>query len=383
MRILAARAISAMAQPRHESFWLGTPDGPLQLSWKAVLHEEGPSQQPVLAWELRRVIMNFPTAAQDTNKFLRIHRATWESYLEAANLSWEDAILPSRNAWRARHPGVEMPPWLMDEFQITNIALLNILFCMVTKSRKQDSRANAFKILGSLLKKTCPDLGDEADPLVPSRISLLCEFKAQEVPSWSEDSLICKHLTTAFSMGLANGHDHGHAQTRLERYIVQYLSHFVAQSSRCPAASKYYEEQLLKVATAVGDSIQQMERHGASAARDLVLYGESKKRRLDEDYKVELLQTAMENKRAKTPMAIARASGGIAVATIATWVGPYMGKIRAAIFMAFKGAQSVAVAFDAGRVGSPKEETLLLVAMNVETRQAAWLAPQALRHDRI
>ena len=82
-------------------------------------------------------------------------------------------------------------------------------------------------------------------------------------------------------------------------------------------------------------------------------------------------------------MAIARASGGIAVATIATWVGPYMGKIRAAIFMAFTGAQSVAVAFDAGRVGSPKEETLLLVAMNVETRQAAWLAPQALRHDRI
>ena len=136
------------------------------------------------------------------------------------------------------------------------------------------------------------------------------------------------------------------------------------------------------MATAVGDSIQQMERHGASAARDLVLYGESKKRRLDEDYKVELLQTAMENKRAKTPMAIARASGGISVATIATWVGPFMGKIRAAIFMAFKGAQSVAVAFDAGRVGSPKEETLLLAAMNVETRQAAWLAPQALRCDK-
>ena len=206
-----------MAQPRHESFWLTTPDGPLQLSWKAVLHEVGPNQQPVLAWELRRIITNFATAAQDTNKFLRIHRPTWESYLEAANLSWEDAILPSRTAWRARHPGVEVPACLMDEFQIKNIALLNILFCMVTKSRKQGSRANAFKILCSLLKKTCPGLGDEADPLVPSRILMLCEFKGQEVPSWSEDNLICKHVTTAYMMGMADGHDHGHAQTCLER----------------------------------------------------------------------------------------------------------------------------------------------------------------------
>jgi hypothetical protein len=56
-----------------------------------------------------------------------------------------------------------------------------------------------------------------------------------------------------------------------------------------------------------------------------------------------------------------------------------MANYRATVFLSSHGVQSLGVCFDAGRFGSPKEETLVLAAVVVEKNLAFWLAPQVLR----
>ena len=159
--------------------------------------------------------------------------------------------------------------------------------------------------------------------------------------------------------------------------LARCLSGAAAEADRCPAACAWFDVHLTKLAQCIDLKVPDVAHTRAQDAHGVVLHGAAKRRRLDENYKAELVDLAMVAKQAKTPMAVARASGNLPSSTVASWIPKYMDQMRAAMMMAFRNAQSMALAFDAGRVGSPKEETLLLVACNVHKGLAGWLAPQA------
>ncbi len=59
------------------------------------------------------------------------------------------------------------------------------------------------------------------------------------------------------------------------------------------------------------------------------------------------------------------------------WVGDHMGSVRAASLLSFNDVQHLGLAYDAGRLGQRKDETLFIAAKDCETSVVGWLASQA------
>ena len=181
---------------------------------------------------------------------------------------------------------------------------------------------------------------------------------------------MCKHLK--YELGQLLNRE---GLALLER-VVRILEVCLTQAVECHAAGQWYRRLLGKIEYFIDENVPLHAVGDPLQASNVVLEGDSKKRRLDQDLREAIVQSAMEAKRARTPMAFARASGIVAPTTVATWIPKHMSNLRAAMFMSFAGCQNISLAFDAGRIGSPKEETLLVAACVVEKNLAQWLAPQ-------
>ncbi len=113
------------------------------------------------------------------------------------------------------------------------------------------------------------------------------------------------------------------------------------------------------------------------AVTDLLHSISAAKRRIDEHFKSAVCHDAMAEKRAKTVTAFAQAHGDtVNTKSAFSWVGHHMSKYRCATLMSFNGARALSTAFDASRLGSPKEETLCIAVLDVDRQLGCWVPPQ-------
>ena len=87
------------------------------------------------------------------------------------------------------------------------------------------------------------------------------------------------------------------------------------------------------------------------------------------------MHRALHDERAKTIGAMARARDEQGDTHAERWLYDVAKSYRAAMMMELDGAQNIAVAYDASRLGSPLEETLMTVVIDVDTSRAGWLLP--------
>jgi hypothetical protein len=300
------------------------------------------------------------------NKYLKDNRATWEEKFEVAALTWDEAIWPSVTAFRSKNPGQAVPCHLRDEYQITTKALLVMLFRKAARAHRKADKDNAMQILDTLLTRCSwpPDSMKDFNPGLVD-VDAVCPLAPDAV-----ECGLCEHMQKGFADALAEDSD-------LLALLIRCLDLCFSSSARCPVASEWYKHVLSMVASFIDEQAPECCEEDALRASHVVIEGNARKRRLDQDLRHAIVQSAMQSKRAKTPMAFVRATGMVAPTTAATWIPKHMGNIRAALFLSFKGCQHLALAFDAGRIGSPKEETLTVAALIVEQNKAQWLAPQA------
>lgn len=101
-----------------------------------------------------------------------------------------------------------------------------------------------------------------------------------------------------------------------------------------------------------------------------------KRRRVDKDLQSAIIHSAMQEGRARTPGALARASHSLNEKTVVSWVPRHMSVYAHALRLALEKAPDIAVAYDASRVGQPKKDILSVAVVNVQTNFAGWLPPQ-------
>eukprot|EP00972_Heterocapsa_arctica_P115191 16446485-Heterocapsa_arctica.AAC.1 len=293
------------------------------------------------------------TKQKRCDKFLRSHRAFWEELLEPVQATWDEVVWPSVTSFRAKAPGQAVPAWLRDEYQIKTKGLLTVLFGTMARGRTKDIKDNARDILLSLLQCVSPTpLADFSPSLVPPDLQSLC-------PEAPENGALCQHLHEKLAGALALDDKTEH------EVFLQCMGIVSSMALMCPASSAFYKHQVNKLVVFVDEQIV-LHGHGdALHAEHVVLQGPITNRRVDQDLRLAIVQTAMETKKAKTPMALARAGacGNLVSSTVAGWIPKHMAHVRASLFLSFKNAQHVSIAFDAGRIGSPKEETLTIVAL--------------------
>lgn len=103
-----------------------------------------------------------------------------------------------------------------------------------------------------------------------------------------------------------------------------------------------------------------------------------KTRRVDADFKRAVLAAALGQHRGRTPQGLVRARGQGAESSVAYWVAASMARLNVAQRLAFKDPAAIGLAFDAGRVGQPKADSLVIAACLPASGLGTWLPLQAL-----
>lgn len=325
----------------------------------------GDPANTVLLWELRRFLDIVWERSVEVHHFLRKFRDEFVEDLGLAGLCPDDEIMLSAKAWRARSSDPP-PPHLQEEYQISSEGLVCLLARWSSARRLAKHRSACASTLQSLMASCLTD-GRATEVLTACpAIELL-----QQCDCFDESRRGCAHFVGVYDAV----NRHGQAPQMLVAELVALL----AQHAGCCAAIKAWLAVLLPfMCHRFVDRVTSEFEDDPLQARPDSLCTNSRKRRIDSDLKTAVVMDAMAKRRAMTPGAYATATGEYARSTAATWQPVLMGQYRAACFSELGGGDIYAVAFDASRLGQPKEETLMLALSLPLQGRAGWLPPQVI-----
>lgn len=147
-----------------------------------------------------------------------------------------------------------------------------------------------------------------------------------------------------------------------------------AHQEACPNCSSWFQKLVAPVARAIGERVLVV---GGDNPLEVPEASAGKKRRIDQDFRAAIMESAKDF-GASTPQAFARSQGQVADSTMETWFPRWLGGMRSAQLLTFAQSRgAVSVAFDAGRFGCPKEDTLVLAVCLSGSGVGTWLPPQA------
>lgn len=110
---------------------------------------------------------------------------------------------------------------------------------------------------------------------------------------------------------------------------------------------------------------------------DPLATGSRKRRRVDGDYKVAVAMDAVRDKKAATAGAYVTATSECSRPTANSWTPIIAGQYRVATMMSFQDTAIATIAFDASRVGQPKEDTVTYAFGDCCRFVGGWLPVQA------
>jgi hypothetical protein len=336
--------------------------------WKAWERDEGNDEKTVL-WEFRRLLdcthESFPRGC---GQWLRKHEERVEKYLDVVGLDTETAFVPNVSSFVARD--LPVPAHAKAEYQISSQGLVAILISFMTERTKPAHREAAAAVFRSLLWSCATEeqvlaLGVGEVPLGDDDVDMV------QCPMREHDDDHCFHWET---LRVSTNREGDH---RIN-YVHAVLA-FREKAHECPCMTRALVKQMQKLADLFSERISEI--GGVNPLEypmnDLIIAGPKKKRRIDHDVQAAIVHNALQEGRARTPGQLARAYPELNESTVKSWVPRHMGCYKYALSSHFKSSSSITIAFDAGRFGSPKEETVTFAVTDNKTGCAGWLPPQA------
>lgn len=339
---------------------------PTQKCWIHEARRDGGGAEEVALWELRRLLDEAYGHNVEVHQFLKKGSSFLEADLHMAGLSLQRELVPSLKAWRFSQKGPP-PPHLQEEYQISSEAALAWLASWST-SRRLERHRNASRCLLRQLLLKCLSEEDARDLVLQcpeGDVLQLCD-------GYTEADECCPHVYGIYdriSRCTAGAID----------MLVELAVLLASQASALRAVRAWWTAWVPAVACRFPRKVtERFLSDPLEAKPDHLTCGGNRKRRVDCDYKQAVVMGAMTKRRAPTPGAFAAASGDIARTTASSWSPILLGQYRAACMLQFAESSVVGLAYDASRLGQPKEETLMTAVCDPLQGIAAWLPPQEL-----
>ena len=336
--------------------WLPMPENSGVRTLKFWRHPSFEWQNQV-KWELRRILDELHDKAIDQKQILRDEKNQWEEHFKVLGSSYEATILPSAFAFRQRHKR-EPPLHLVDAFQVETHGLLGLIVSYAVCRRKAADQQRGKLVLRSFLSTVL----NMEDPILD--LDLLTA--GEEVIAAAGQCEVNQGLGVSGGLccdGRAVLRDALQETDALDAVSELLIGCFRNQSTCC-AAGPLFKSMVFKLV-----------RHVASIAAvlgtDDALHGDtavrgSSKRRLDTDRKSALINLALEDRKAKSVKVLCQGRKEKGAENSDRWLAEEASAYRWAAAATFAGVQNLSLAYDASRVGQPKEDTLVVAGLAVE-----------------
>ena len=282
--------------------------------------------------------------------------------------SVEETILPSAFAFRQRYKR-EPPLHLVDAFQVETHGMLGLIVSYAVCRRKAADKERGKLVLRSFLSTVL----DMEDPILD--LDLLTA--GEEVIAAAGQCEVNQGLSVSGGLccdGRAVLRDALQETDALDAVSTLLLRSFRNRSTCC-AAGPLFKSVVFKLVRHVA-SIAAVLGTGDALHGDTAVRGSSK-RRLDTDRKSALIALALEDRKAKSVKVLCQGRKEKGAENSDRWLAEEASAYRWAAAATFAGVQNLSLAYDASRVGQPKEDTLVVAGLAVDTNTGAWFVPQA------
>lgn len=334
---------------------------------KLFRHPSQPKELQV-KFELRRVLDELRGRGVETHTVIKESGKYWESAFQLCDGDLESAVIPSSRSWAMKHKA-QPPEAVLEEYQLEAWATMCIIVQQATRGRTPESRQRALRVLRSLLSTLVIDEEDIVAVLGLGSLSVLAQQKAAE----------CE----ADQGGVARHHGCQHVQNIFSEAMKHEDSAEVASqilmgcmASSCAAAKAHFRCVVETVEQHLGEVFNHI---GTADPLSIDSEGrDHKRRRLDGDRKAALLGRAIHDKKSKSVKSLCSARDERGAQNSPDWMQTEVAAYQWSLWASFNGAQSLALAFDASRLGMPREESLIIAAYDSDRDIAGWLMPQVL-----
>ena len=331
--------------------------------WKAFLYDDGP-----VFWELRRVVLDCLNGARQNLELSKIVKNVQESgwrYLELLGTDFEQSVIPSFKACCSRDEEAIVGPLVRSEWTVSTKGLVAWLVLWAASSHDHERRQRVDALLRAWLSKAVdPSL---ANPSAWSVWLLAVGGRCEQDP---DHRGLCSHLACVITdVDLGDG-------LLKWRYLATVLLRLFGLGTACPAAVAFQSHLVDAVVKSIHGRLDDIEWE-SDISKFPLLQGSKRKLRIDEDYKREVGQGLVGNKRVHSGAQFARATGDVAACTARQWDGNYMLQYRAACKATCELGEVLWLSSDASRIGQPAEETTVCLAWDHSSNRGVILPPQA------
>jgi hypothetical protein len=309
-------------------------------------------------WDLRNFLNAWTYRGSGRHDFcitIRRQLPLWEHMWQRAGLDPHACFKKSLKAG-----GDAGDPKVTDQFQVSTEALLHLfLFWQSYRKDKQEAidqfKAFLFGACGPEIMTACPDDLHAAD------------YNCQEE---LEDNA-CIHVRH-WRADRQGGWD-GPPQFQ----AAEMLLHLSTASLPCHSLQAFLNRAVKALATAL------VEHAVAKCCTDPLkaehLEGNLKRRRYDSDYQAAICRQVLQKRLSPTSGAYARANPeGASASSTSTWSEKDLAEYVSAGWLTFGSSQTMSVAADAKRMGSPPEDMVHYACWALPADQAMWLPCQAI-----
>ena len=284
------------------------------------------------------------------------------AFCSKVGITYGDTLLPSKRAYLARNPERTTPAYLKNEWQISTsgIIALSLLYMHTKKGAGQTRARDLLRSLLAALRIDNPvaECGF-AHPYSDSAHAFTnCEHV---LPS----GLCCRHVEQCLAEGLIEEDSHAACIKVLQTFYLR---------GDLDCTIYWFRVMVSRLSQKIDESVLNVAATNPLEVSSALLDYKQKKRRLDEDY----VPAMLESKRSKTVGDLATAMGDLAASSAKSYIGKYCAQYRSAMHMSFMNCQHIGVAYDGGRFGQPKEETIVMCAVDSLRGVAGWCCPQEL-----
>lgn len=271
--------MSTTTQPRYRC--VRSPAGATTLKCWLAQPAGAEGGDPIVLWELRKILVATWGESVDTSRFLRHMRSEVQEAMALAGLEASEEIIMSFKAWRAQHPSEPPPAVAQEEFQVTTEGLLAMLSQWCSMRRLARHRAASQALLGELFANACGD--DDASQLLTAQA---CDATLRLCPASQERSGACGHYLRAYDLAVGGAGD-------LAKMPARFAECLAKEATTCPACRGWFSEWLPEVASRLVPAIQAWESDPLKARPEHLSSPTGKRRRVDADYKVDVRARAI------------------------------------------------------------------------------------------
>lgn len=316
-------------------------------------------------WELRRFVAALQYSGRLSECKLFLDLVVSFGLHHSSHFELTQEVVPSRKALAAR--GADASSFVVEareEFQATTLGIVFILLrleCRRRGSGRLIARAIFRGWVFAFLANGFPE--ELLNPQLTDEERDLCGQPA-------EQPCRCPHMAEAVWAAQGAG------ENSADHLALLVLS-ISRASSVCAACDAWLSRAAAALAQAIDKSIPdtggvidplRMGTHLAS--------GSGRKRRYDEDYKLAVSVTAIQDKKAMSIAGFAQADAHLNPKTAKFWDHSSLGWYQAAAFANMSKVSEVSVTLDASRFGMPAGEYIMFAMSSVAVGRALWLPPQ-------